>query len=529
MPYKHKPVVLIILDGWGIAPDGEGNAITKAKTPNLDNYKKNYPVMTITASGTEVGLSFGEVGNSEVGHLNIGAGRVYYQTLPRIDQEIANGNFFNNPAFLSAFEHVKKNKSNLHIMGLVSAGKVHSSDEHLHRLLEMAKKYNCSKNLFVHAFLDGRDTLYNSGKFFIEQLINKMHELKTGKLATVSGRYWAMDRDNHWDRIEKVYRALTAGEADRLVEDPLQAIDGAYANKNYDEEFLPTVITDKNGKPIATIKDNDAVIFFNFRPDRAREITKSFVLPGFEKFQRQALENLFFATMGEYEKDLPVSAIAYPPVVIINGLAETISRAGLKQFHIAETEKYAHITFFINGTREDPFPGEDRKIIPSPKVSSYDQQPEMSANEVEKETVRAVESGVYDFIAVNFANADMVGHTGLIDPTIKACETVDQCVGGIVDHVLAKNGAVVVTADHGNAEEVINLQTGDIDKEHSTNPVPLYIISGDLMGQAGPSGDPPEGDLSLMQPVGMLSDVAPTILKLMGLDQPPEMTGSSLI
>jgi 2,3-bisphosphoglycerate-independent phosphoglycerate mutase len=529
MPYKYKPVALIILDGWGVAPDGEGNAITKAKTPNLDNYKKNYPVINLIASGTEVGLSFGEVGNSEVGHLNIGAGRVYYQTLPRIDQEITSGNFFNNPAFLSAFEHVKKNKSNLHFMGLVSAGKVHSSDEHLHRLLELAKKNGCSKNVYVHAFLDGRDTLYNSGKYFIEQLLNKMSELKTGKLATLAGRYWAMDRDNHWDRVEKVYRAMTEGEADRTAVDPLQAIDGAYANKNYDEEFLPTVITDKNGKPTATIKANDAVIFFNFRPDRAREMTKAFVLPEFDKFSRQPLDNIFFATMGEYEKDLPVSAVAYPPMVIINGLAETISRAGLKQFHIAETEKYAHITFFLNGTREEPFPGEERKIIPSPKVSSYDQQPEMSALEVSKETVKAVESGKYDFLAINFANADMVGHTGSMDATIKACETIDKYVGEVVDHVLAHGGAVVITADHGNGEEIVNLQTGDIDKEHSTNPVPMYVISRELMGQAGPSGDPPEGDLSLMQPVGMLADVAPTILNLMGLEQPPEMTGSSLV
>jgi 2,3-bisphosphoglycerate-independent phosphoglycerate mutase len=529
MPLKHRPVALIIMDGWGVAPDGEGNAITKAKTPRLDEFKKNYPVMTLTASGAEVGLSFGEMGNSEVGHLNIGAGRVYYQTLPRIDTDVRSGAFLNNPAFLAAAEHAKKNKSNLHLIGLVSAGKVHASDEHLHKLLEFAKKSGLSKQTYVHAFLDGRDTIFNSGRYFIETLLKKMDELKTGRLASLSGRYWGMDRDNHWDRIEKVYNMMTTGEAERTAMDPLQAIDGAYANKNYDEEFLPTVLTDKNNKPIVTIKENDAVIFFNFRPDRARELTKAFVLPEFDKFTRPQIKNLFFATMAEFEKDLPVDKIAYPPVVIINGLAEIVSRAGLKQFHIAETEKYAHITFFLNGTREEPFPGEDRKIIPSPKVSSYDQQPEMSAREVAKETVKAIESGNYDFMAINLANSDMVGHTGNLDATIKASETVDTCVGEIVDHVLAKGGAIVITADHGNGEEVINLQTGDMDKEHSTNPVPLFVISADLLGQAGPSGDPPEGDLSLMQPVGILADVAPTVLKMLGLEQPPEMSGQSLV
>lgn len=516
------------MDGWGVAPDGDGNAITRAKTPNLANYMKNYPVMTILASGTEVGLSFGEMGTSEVGHLNIGAGRVYYQTLPRISNEIKNGNFEKNQALLSAIEHVKKNKSKLHLMGLVSNGGVHAMDEHLFKLLEMAKKNGVSKNVFVHAFLDGRDALYNSGRFFIERLLGKMAELKTGRLASMAGRYWAMDRDNHWDRIEKVFKLLTAGEAERVAADPLQAIDGAYANKNFDEEFLPTVLTDKGGRPVAKIEDNDAVVFFNYRPDRARELTKAFVLPDFNKFERTGLRNLSFVTMAEYEKDLPVT-VAYPPAIIINGLAETISQAGLKQFHIAETEKYAHITFFLNGTREEPFPGEERLIIPSPKVPSYDQKPEMSAFEIAKETVKAIEEGKYDFIAINFANADMVGHTGNMAATVKACEAVDECLGQVVDHALAKGGAVVVTADHGNAEEVFNLQTGDIDKEHSTNPVPLFVISQDLAGQAGPCGDAPEGDLSLMQPVGMLSDVAPTILKLLGLPQPKEMTGRSLV
>ncbi len=528
MSYKHKPVALIILDGLGVAPAGEGNAVELAKKPRLDDFKKNFPVSTLFASGTEVGLPYGTMGTSEVGHLNIGAGRVYYQTLPRIDADITKGDFFTNPAFLSAIEHAKKHNSKLHLMGLVSCGKVHSSDEHLFHLLSLIKKQGLSKNVFVHAFLDGRDTIFNSGKFFIENLLKQMSDLKVGKLASLSGRYWAMDRDNHWDRIEKVYRLMTVGQADRMAIDPIQAIEGAYANKNYDEEFLPTVLTDKNNKPIAQVDENDAIIFFNYRPDRARELTKAFVLPEFNKFETKKLDNIFFTAMAEYEKDLPVDMIAYPPVVIINSLAEVVSKAGLKQFHIAETEKYAHITFFLNGMKEDPFAGEDRKIIPSPKVSSFDQVPEMSAHEVTKETIKAVESDKYDLIAINFANPDMVGHTGNLEATVKAVEVIDECVGNIVDHILAKNGAVVITADHGNAEEVVNLQTGEIDKEHSNNPVPLYIVCQDYLGQAGPAGDPPEGDLSLLPPVGVLADVAPTVLKLMGVEQPDEMTGKSL-
>lgn len=523
----HRPVVLIIMDGWGIAPDSDGNAVTRAKTPNLENYLKNYPVMNLIASGPEVGLSFGEMGNSEVGHLNIGAGRVYYQTLPRIDVEINNGNFFKNKSFLEAIKHVKKHKSNLHLIGLASAGKVHSSLDHTFALLELLKKHKLSKNVFVHAFLDGRDTVYNSGKYFIESLLNKMKELKVGKLATMAGRYWAMDRDNHWDRIQKVYNMIVNGESEQVADDPLVSLDESYAKKVYDEEFLTTIISDGKNQATATIKDDDAVIFFNFRPDRARELTKAFVLPNFEKFERTQLKNLFFVTMSEYEKELPVE-VAYFPTVILNSLAEVVSKAGLKQYHIAETEKYAHITFFLNGTREEPFPEEYRKIIPSPKVSSYDQQPEMSAREITKAVIKAVDNDEYDFIAINFANADMVGHVGQLDTTVKACEVVDESVGKIVDHVLAKKGAVVITADHGNAEEVLNLQTGDVDKEHSTNPVPMYVVAQELMGQAGPSGDPPEGDLSLIQPVGILADIAPTVLKLLGVDKPEEMTGVSL-
>jgi len=527
MPYKYKPTALIILDGWGVAPDTEGNAITRAKLPNFKKYLKNYPTMTLSASGVEVGLKFGEMGSSEVGHLNIGAGRVCSQTLPRINEDIENGSFVKNQAFLGAMDRVKKNHSNLHLIGLVSNGDVHSSIDHLYALLELAKKMGLSKQVFVHAILDGRDSPYNSGKIFIGELTAKMSALKTGKIASISGRYYAMDRDNHWDRIEKAYRAMTEGRAERTATDPIQIIDESYAQNNFDEEFLPVVIQ-KDGKPVAVINKEDSVIFFNYRPDRARQLTKAFVLPGFDKFEWEYKKGLYFVSMVEYEKDLP-TVVAYPPIIMTNCLAEVVSRAGLRQLHMAETEKYAHVTFFLNGTVENPFPLEERMIVPSPKVSTYDQAPEMSAFQIAKGAVRSIDEGKFDLLVLNFANADMVGHTGDLATTIKACETIDKCLGEIVEHVLAKDGAVMITADHGNAEEVLNLQTGEIDKEHSNNPVPLIIIANSFMGQAGPSGDPPNGDLSLLPPVGVLADVAPTVLKLMGLNQPPEMTGRPLI
>jgi 2,3-bisphosphoglycerate-independent phosphoglycerate mutase len=376
-------------------------------------------------------------------------------------------------------------------------------------------------------YLDGRDALYNSGREFIAEAEKKIAEFKVGEIATLSGRYFAMDRDNRWDRCEKAYRAIVEGKADRYDQDPIAAIEKSYEQKIYDEEFVPTVITRKD-KPISVMGEKDAVIFFNFRPDRARQLTEAFALPSFNKFAKTYSKDLFVATMTEYEKDLPV-AVAFAPVVVHNCLAEVISKAGLKQLHIAETEKYAHVTFFLNGTVEEPFPGEDRVLIPSPHVSSYDQQPEMSALEIAKEAGKAIDSGKYDFIVLNIANADMVGHTGNLEAGIKACKIVDKCLGDIADHVLSQNGVMVITADHGNAEEMTNLQTGDIDKEHSTNPVPLIIVGKEFLGQAGPSGDPPEGDLSLLQPAGVLADIAPTILSLLGVAQPEDMTGAVLI
>ncbi len=381
--------------------------------------------------------------------------------------------------------------------------------------------------MYVHVILDGRDTTFNSGADFVKLLEQKMKALKCGQIATVSGRFFAMDRDNRWDRVEAAYRAMTEGSAQVYAPDAVSAIVASYDRKVYDEEFVPTVIG-KNGGPTATVKDGDSVIFFNFRSDRARELTQAFVLPSFAKFERRYLKNLFFVTMTEYEKEIPVS-VAFPPAVVQQCLSEVISNAGLTQFHIAETEKYAHITFFLNGTIEAPFPNEVRMIIPSPQVASYNMAPEMSAVEITKETVKAIESGRYDVIMLNFANADMVGHTGDLAATITGCEAIDQGLGKIAEHTLAHDGVLLITTDHGNAEEMANLQTGERDKEHSTNPVPLFIIGNAYKGQAGPAGDPPEGDLSLMPPVGILGDVAPTVLRILGIPQPPDMTGRPLI
>jgi len=524
---RPKPVVLIILDGWGVAPPFEGNAISQAKTPNINKLITTYPSFTLIASGESAGLSWGEMGNSEVGHLNLGGGKVFYQILPRINKSISDGSFYSNQIFLKAADYVKRNNSKLHLLGLVSSGGVHASIEHLFALLLMAQRQRV-KNVFVHVILDGRDTIYNSGLGFVEKLVAKMKELGVGKIATISGRFYAMDRDNHWERIEKTYKAMVDGESSEIFSNPIEAIKKSYDKKIYDEEFVPVVITE-NKKPIALVEDKDAIIFFNFRSDRARQITKAFVIPEFEKFKRSKyLKNLLFVTMTEYEEGLPVE-VAFPVELIKSPLAKVISDAGLKQLHIAETEKYAHVTFFFNGGAEEPFEGEDRIVIPSPRVSSYDQKPEMSAFEITNRLIKEIKNDKYDFIVVNYANADMVGHTGNKGATIKAIETIDKCVGQLVDTVLAENGVAVLTADHGNAEELINLQTGVIDKEHSTNPVPLIIVGKEWEGENIGGVGAPGSDLSLVPPQGLLSDVAPTILKIMNLKQPEEMTGSALI
>lgn len=523
---RPKPVVLAILDGWGIAPKGKGNAVAGAETPNIDKLIATYPAMTLRASGDEVGLSWGEMGTSEVGHLNLGTGRIFYQTLPRINKAISDRSFFSNKVLCDAAAHVKKNKSNLHLMGLVSTGRVHTTIEHLYALLKFAKDKKI-KNVFIHCFLDGRDTIYNSGLDFIEKLQGKIKEYGVGKIATISGRFYAMDRDNRWDRTEKAYRAIAEGKSEECFSDPLEAIKKSYAEKVYDEEFVPAVILERK-KPVATVLEDDAIIFFNYRADRARQMTKSFVNKDFDKFPRDNFSpKLFFATMTEYEAGLPVEVI-FPPEEIKVCLAKVLSEAGLKQLHIAETEKYAHVTFFFNGMKEEEFKGEDRIIVPSPRVASYAEKPEMSAKIITEKLVKEIMSRKYDFIVVNFANADMVGHTGKYKATVEAVETVDKCVGELANIILPMGGVLIVTADHGNAEEITNLQTGEMDKEHSTNPVPFILAGRELKDRLG-AVCPPETDISLMCPVGVLADVAPTILKIMDVPQPEEMTGMALI
>ncbi len=516
----------MILDGWGVAPSGEGNPLEAAKTPVFDELVTTFPTVTVRASGEAVGLSWGEMGNSEVGHLTIGAGKIFYQSLPRINLAVQTGEFFHNPIFLEAAAHAKKNRSTFHIMGILSPGNVHGSDEHINALLAFAAQQGL-RDVVVHAILDGRDTIYNTGVDFMRNLLAKMAELGCGRVGSVSGRFYAMDRDNRWERIEPAYRAMTGDSSIPLVTDPVTAIEASYAAKVYDEEFVPIGIMD-GGLPSGPIKDGDAVIFANFRPDRSRQITNAFCLPDFAKFSRTFMPNLYFATMTEYEKNSPVK-VAFPLEVISTCLAKVISDAGLKQLHIAETEKYAHVTFFLNGMREEEYPGEERVIIPSPRVSSYDQAPEMSTPKIADRIVKEVQAGTYDVIITNFANADMVGHTGKFEATKVGAEVIDAAIGKIVSAVLPLGGVVIITADHGNGEEVLNLQTGEIDKEHSTNPVPFLVIGEQWRGQQAPSGEALGSDLSLMPAVGMLADTAATVLKILGVPQPDEMTGSPLI
>ena len=529
---RIKPVVLVVLDGWGVAPPSQGNAISLAKKPIFDKLLISYPVMTLQAAGEAVGLSWGEMGNSEVGHLNLGAGKIVYQNLPRINRAIVSGDFFKNPILLAAIQHVKRYNSNLHLIGLISNGNVHGSLDHLYATLEMAKREGLS-NVYIHAILDGRDTPYNSGLGFMTEVREKIKTIGIGEIVSLSGRFYAMDRDGHWERTEKAYLAMTEGLVSNYADDPILAIKESYQKKIFDEEFLPTVIVKhlKNHdslKPCPKVKisDDDAVIFLNFRADRARQLTKAFVLPGFENFKRpRLLQNLFFVTMVEYEIGLPVQ-IAFPPEKIEYPLARVISEADLTQLHIAETEKYAHVTFFFNGGREEPFKGEDRILIPSPRVSSYDQAPAMSAPLVAQKVIEAVRDGKYDFIVVNFANPDMVGHTGNLNASIQAIEIIDHLLGEIILAVLEVNGVALITADHGNIEELINLRTGEIDKEHSTASVPLIIVGKDYELKEPLTTVP---DLSTLTPAGVLADVAPTILKIMNLPIPKEMMGIPLI
>ncbi len=508
---NKKLTMLMILDGFGENPNNEGNAVNLAKKPNIDKLRKICPVSHIDASGAAVGLPDGQMGNSEVGHTNIGAGRIVYQKLTKITKSIEDGDFFSIPEFTEAIENVKKNNSKLHIMGLLSDGGVHSHQRHLYGLLELAKRKGLDNNVFIHAFMDGRDTLPASGEGYIQELQEKMKEKGVGKIATLSGRYYAMDRDKRWDRVEKAYNALVKGEG-VLAKDPIQAIEESYQQEIFDEFVVPTVITDANDQPLAKIESGDSVIFFNFRPDRARQLTRAIVDDKFDGFKTDKLD-IDFVCMTEYDDTMPNVKIAFKPEELTNTFGEVVSKLGKKQLRIAETEKYAHVTFFFNGGREEPYLGEDRILVNSPKVATYDLQPEMSAYEVTEKVVEAINSEKYDTIILNFANTDMVGHTGNIDAAIKAVEAVDKCVGEIVEAVQKQNGVLLITADHGNAEQMIDYQTGEPLTSHTTNLVPLILV----------------GMENVELKDGRLCDLTPTMLDIMEEQKPKEMTGESLL
>lgn len=509
---SKKPVVLMILDGYGLNNNCDHNAVCEARTPVMDQLMSQCPYVKGNASGLAVGLPDGQMGNSEVGHLNMGAGRIVYQELTRITKAISDGDFFTVPEFLQAVENCKKNNSALHMWGLVSDGGVHSHIGHIYGLLELAKKNGLEK-VYVHCFLDGRDTPPASGKSYVEALEAKMKELGVGKVASVSGRYYAMDRDNRWDRVKRAYDALTKGEGNQ-AQSATAGIQASYDAEKNDEFVEPFVVTE-NGAPVAVVEDGDSVIFFNFRPDRARELTRAFCDDEFTGFEREKRLNLTYVCFTDYDETIKNKLVAFKKEAIVNTFGQFLADHNLTQARIAETEKYAHVTFFFNGGVEEPNKGEDRILVPSPKVATYDLQPEMSAPVVCDKLVEAVTSGKYDVIIVNFANPDMVGHTGIEDAAIKAIETVDACVGRTVDAVKEMNGVMFICADHGNAEQLLDYETGDPFTAHTTNPVPFILVNAD------PASKLREG--------GCLADIAPTLIELMGMEQPKEMTGKSLI
>ncbi|MFZ5390651.1 MAG: 2,3-bisphosphoglycerate-independent phosphoglycerate mutase [Patescibacteria group bacterium] len=520
-----KPVVLVILDGWGVAPASPGNAITQASTPVFERLLTSYPTCVLQASGEAVGLPWGEMGNSEVGHLTIGSGRILYQDLLRINHSIIDKSFFSNPVLLKALNQVKEQNSRLHLLGLISSGGVHSSIDHLYALLDLAKEAGLADKVVIHAILDGRDTAYNSGAGFIKDLESKIKKTKCGRLASVMGRFYAMDRDNHWDRTQAAYEAMVNYQG-KPADTAAAAVKSSYQSRVYDEELVPAVIKNQASGQ-AGLNDNDVVIFFNFRSDRARQLSQALAVPGFDKFPVKALKNLLMVTMTEYDKNLPVEVV-FPPEKVEYPLARIISDNNLKQLHLAETEKYAHVTYFFNGGREQPWPNEDHILIPSPVVTSYDQKPAMSAKAITDRFLQEIRRGWYDFIVINYANADMVGHTGNLPATIKAVEILDECLGEVVAATLEFDGTVFITADHGNAEGVINLQTGAVDKEHSNTPVPFIAVSRQLQHKAL-AGQPVSNDLSQLIPLGVLADIAPTILQFLNLPKPKDMTGQSLL
>jgi 2,3-bisphosphoglycerate-independent phosphoglycerate mutase len=506
---NKKPTMLIILDGYGLGEDYPGNAVKLANTPNIDRLMEKYPNTTLEASGLAVGLPPGQMGNSEVGHLNIGSGRVIYQELTKISKEIEDKDFFEKQEFLTVIEKAREKNKSIHLLGLVSSGGVHSHMSHLFALLELMKMRNFH-DVYVHAILDGRDVAPTAGKDDIEDLIFNMKKIGVGKLATVSGRYYAMDRDKRWDRTRMAYDAMVLGEGKRAT-DPIEAIKTSYKEGVTDEFFLPTVIMEK-GAPVATVEEDDSVLFFNFRPDRARQITRAFVDEDFEGFKRNKRVHTYYLTMTQYDKTIKNVEIAYKNTAPENTLGEYISKLGLNQLRAAETEKYAHVTFFFNGGIEEPYAHEDRVLIQSPKVATYDLKPEMSAVELKDEILNRLNMDKYDLIILNFANPDMVGHTGNIPATIKAIETVDSCLGQVVELLLDKGGKALVTADHGNAERLRDEVDESVVTAHTSNKVPLIFVGG-------------EGKLR----EGILADLAPTLLDIMKLDKPKEMTGNSLI
>ncbi len=502
-----KPIALIIMDGYGLCEQEKGNAIKAAKTPNLDRYFEEYPNTILHASGLAVGLPDGQMGNSEVGHTNIGAGRVVYQMLVKISKDIDDGVFFSNKALLGAMENCKKNNSALHLFGLLSDGGVHSHIDHLAGIVDMARKNDVEK-VYIHAFLDGRDVSPTSGAGFMKDLLEKLDKIGVGKVASVMGRYYAMDRDFAWDRVEKAYNAMVMGEGNKAV-CPVEAIEKSYADGVTDEFVVPTVI--EGG---ATIGEKDSIVCFNFRPDRARQITRTFADPEFDGFcRKKGYFKNYYVCMAQYDALMPNVTVAYPPEELTMTFGEYVSKKGLTQLRIAETQKYAHVTFFFNGGEEKQFDGEGRILIQSPDVPTFDLKPEMSAYEVTDAVLAAIDEDKYDVIILNYANCDMVGHTGFFDAARKAVEAVDECVGKVVDKIVELGGKVLVTADHGNADCMCDAKTGDVFTAHTTNPVPLIVIG--------------EGNVKLSH--GKLGDLAPTMLDMMGLDKPCEMTGTSLI
>jgi 2,3-bisphosphoglycerate-independent phosphoglycerate mutase len=545
---SSKFVLLVVLDGWGISAAGPGNPLSQANLPNMRKFMNSFPHTQLQASGEAVGLPRGEAGNTETGHLNLGAGRIVYQDLQRINMNIADGGFYDNPVLIGAIEHAKKNNSNLHLMGLIGAGGVHSNLEHLFALIELTEKLQFNR-VFLHLFTDGRDSPPTAAKMYVSKIREVTEKHKIGQIATVMGRYWAMDRDMRWDRTAKAYLALTKGEGS-LFKTPEEAIDASYAEGKTDEFIEPSIMTNQAGQPVGTVKSNDSVIFFNFRIDRPRQLSRAFTFQDFSKanlpvgfdpylvkyqkshlaplptitgepFVRGAkLDNLYFATMTQYEKAIEEfgAKVAFPPENVKLPIGAVIASAGYKQLRVSESEKERFVTYYFNGQQEMAFEGEDRIIVPSPKVATYDLKPEMSAIEITESVLSKLKSGTdYKFILINYANPDMVGHTGNIGAAVKACEVVDQCIGKLADLVMAYGGYMLLTADHGNVEEMIDQSTGAIETEHSENPVPFAVVSQKTMGT------------SVTLTSGILADIAPTVLKLLKINVPSNMTGRDLL